>query len=74
MDLSKYTLVELRQMAKEKNIPNVTKYKKEELIELLKSEEQSDDTVEEKKDTNAENTPTMSFETAAAKFQINEDA
>ena len=74
MDLTNCTLVELRQMAKEKNIPNVTKYKKEELIELLKSEEQSDDTVEEKKDTNAENTPTMSFETAAAKFQINEDA
>ncbi len=35
MDLSKCTLVELRQIAKEKDIKNVTKLKKEELIELL---------------------------------------
>lgn len=35
MDLSNYTLVELRQMAKDKGVKNVTKLKKDELIELL---------------------------------------
>lgn len=35
MDLSNCTLVELRQMAKEQGIKNVTKLKKDELIELL---------------------------------------
>ena len=41
-DLSNYTLVELRQLAKEKGLKNVTKLKKDELIEELtkiKSEE-----------------------------------
>ena len=37
MDLSNCTLVELRQMAKEQGIKNVTKLKKDELIELLSS-------------------------------------
>ena len=36
MDLEDYTLVELRQLAKEKGIKNVSKLKKEELITLLK--------------------------------------
>ncbi len=35
MDLQNYTLVELRQLAKEKGIKNVSKLKKDELIELL---------------------------------------
>lgn len=35
MNLEEYTLVELRQLAKEKGIKNVSKLKKEELIELL---------------------------------------
>ena len=35
MDLENYTLVELRQLAKEKGIKNVSKLKKEELIEYL---------------------------------------
>ena len=35
MNLENYTLVELRQIAKEKDIKNVSKLKKEELIELL---------------------------------------
>lgn len=35
MDLTKCTLVELRQLAKEQEIKNVTKLKKDELIELL---------------------------------------
>ena len=35
MDLSNCTLVELRQMAKEQGVKNVTKLKKDELIELL---------------------------------------
>lgn len=35
MNIEDYTLVELRQLAKEKNIKNVSKLKKEELIELL---------------------------------------
>ena len=35
MNISDYTLVELRQLAKEKNIKNVSKLKKDELIEML---------------------------------------
>ena len=38
MDLTNCTLVELRQMAKEKEIKNVTKLKKDELIEILENE------------------------------------
>lgn len=38
MDFEKYTLVELRQFAKEKGIKNVTKLKKEELIDVLGKE------------------------------------
>ena len=37
MNIEKYTLVELRQLAKETGIKNVSKLKKEELIELLKN-------------------------------------
>ena len=36
MNLENFTLVELRQLAKEKEIKNVSKLKKEELIEVLK--------------------------------------
>ena len=35
MDITNYTLVELRQLAKEKGVRNVSKLKKEELIEIL---------------------------------------
>ena len=35
MDLENYTLVELRQLAKEKGIKNTSKLKKEEIIEKL---------------------------------------
>ena len=42
-DLETYTLVELRQLAKEKGIKNVTKLKKEELIEVLGKESESSD-------------------------------
>ena len=41
MDLEHYTLVELRQLAKEKDIKNVSKLKKEELIELLNDNEEN---------------------------------
>ena len=42
MDLENYTLVELRQLAKEKGIKNTSKLKKEEIIEkLLKLENES---------------------------------
>ena len=37
MDLKDYTLVELRQLAKENGVKNVSKLKKEELLNLLKS-------------------------------------
>lgn len=39
MNIEEYTLVELRQLAKEKGIKNVSKLKKEELIELLSNME-----------------------------------
>ena len=41
MDLKNATLVELRQIAKEKGVKNVSKLKKEELIDLLDSFEES---------------------------------
>lgn len=42
MNLEHYTLVELRQLAKEKNIKNVSKLKKEEIIELLNNLENNE--------------------------------
>ena len=39
MNLEEATLVELRQIAKEKGVKNVSKLKKEELIELLKQDD-----------------------------------
>ena len=42
MDLEKYTLVELRQMAKEKGAKNVSKMKKDELLEFLNNANQSE--------------------------------
>ena len=42
MDLLNCTLVELRQMAKEKGIKNVSKLKKEELIDILSEQETHD--------------------------------
>ena len=39
MNLSDCTLVELRQLAKEKGVKNVSKLKKEELIKLLSQKE-----------------------------------
>lgn len=47
MDFDNYTLVELRQLAKEKGIKSVTKYKRDELCELLNSYENEE---EEKED------------------------
>ena len=37
MDLENYTLVELRQLAKERGVKNVSKLKKEELLDLLEN-------------------------------------
>ena len=42
MDLEKYTLVELRQMAKEKGAKNISKMKKDELLEFLNNANQSE--------------------------------
>ncbi len=39
MNIENYTLVELRQLAKEKGIKNVSKLKKEELVEAIKNSE-----------------------------------
>ncbi len=47
MDLENATLVELRQFAKEQNIKNVSKLKKEELIEMLKNNETEEKSKEE---------------------------
>ncbi len=43
MNLSDCTLVELRQLAKEKNVKNVSKLKKEELIDLLSEDTKTTD-------------------------------
>ena len=53
MDFEKCTLVELRQLAKEKGIKNVSKLKKEELIEILSnSSEKNEQNMHEKKENN----------------------
>ena len=52
MNLNECTLVELRQLAKEKGIKNVSKLKKEELIDILNLEESKSS--EKKYDNNSE--------------------
>lgn len=47
MNLSDCTLVELRQLAKEKNVKNVSKLKKEELINLLSEDTKTDNELTE---------------------------
>ena len=48
--MENYTLVELRQMAKEKGIKNVSKLKKDELLDLLFSNNSSN--IDDKKEDN----------------------
>ena len=67
MDLTKCTLVELRQLAKEQEIKNVTKLKKDELIELL-SKLKSEKKVEE---AQQKEYPAIDNDT---KYQIGENA
>ena len=67
MDLTKCTLVELRQLAKEQEIKNVTKLKKDELIELL-SKLKSEKKVEEEQQKEY---PAIDNDT---KYQIGENA
>ena len=56
MNLEDMTLVELRQLAKEQGVKNVSKLKKEELIEVLNSETKNDDeTVAENEPENTQN-------------------
>ena len=94
MDLSKCTLVELRQMAKEKGSKNVTKLKKDELIDLLDTiervelpkednstieettivDDKKEIKAEESSNSEAEETTQVDFATAAARFQIDENA
>ncbi len=69
MDFEKCTLVELRQLAKEKGIKNVSKLKKEELIEILSnSSEKNESNIPSKK----ENT-TKSDEQSSGYKITNED-
>lgn len=49
MDLENYTIVELRQLAKEKGVKNVSKLKKEEIIELLSNTETDESAQESEK-------------------------
>ena len=66
MNLSDCTLVELRQMAKEKGVKNVTKLKKDELIEVL-----NEDNIKEE-NTPIEEVPTQKVRTI--KYEIDSDA
>ncbi len=66
MNLSDCTLVELRQMAKEKGVKNVTKLKKDELIEVL-----NEDNIKEE-NTPIEEVPTPKVRTI--KYEIDSDA
>ena len=45
MDIKNYTLVELRQLAKEKGAKNVSKMKKDELISFLSDFESNEETI-----------------------------
>ncbi len=49
MNIGDYTLVELRQMAKEKGIKNVSKLKKEELINILESSTSNENSTSQRK-------------------------
>ena len=51
MNLEDFTLVELRQLAKEKGIKGVSKFKRDELIEQLNNAERMDDEKEESDNT-----------------------
>ena len=53
MNLEEATLVELRQIAKEKGVKNVSKLKKEELIELLKEEKTNTQQIENESNNNS---------------------
>ena len=55
MNINDCTLVELRQLAKEKGVKNVSKLKKEELIELLNNNETQTNNENEDTDTDTEN-------------------
>ncbi len=55
MNIDDCTLVELRQLAKEKGVKNVSKLKKEELIELLNNNETQTNNENEDTDTDTEN-------------------
>ena len=55
MDLTNCTLVELRQMAKEKGMKNVTKLKKDELIEILEDETNAETSTNSSTGDNASN-------------------
>ena len=66
MDFEKCTLVELRQMAKEKGTKNVSKLKKDELIEILKDFEKYNNKKEnnenlDKKEENSDNEHTTGY-------------
>ena len=55
MNLEDMTLVELRQLAKEKGVSNVSKLKKDELIELLNNSTNSNEDVENNEENSNEN-------------------
>ena len=51
MNLEDFTLVELRQLAKEKGIKGVSKFKRDELIEQLNNAERMDNEKKESDNT-----------------------
>ena len=69
MYLENCTLVELRQLAKEKGVKNVSKLKKEELVELL-----SNSTLEESNNQTEEKTRTENYNVNVTQNTINEPA
>ena len=54
MELDKYTLVELRQMARERGAKNVSRLKKDELIELLSTDSNASENINNEAETNNE--------------------
>ena len=54
MDIEKLTLLELKNLAKEHGLKNISKYKKDELIGLLKKQKESEDKEEKMEGSNEE--------------------
>ena len=73
MELDKYTLVELRQMARERGTKNVSRLKKDELIELLSTDSNASENINNEAETNNEEHTQSGEEAHENKYKITND-